>query len=300
MYGFLTTIPLIFTIICFIVKAVMVIRGDIVKKVNQTTRRLQYLVAGALIIGTLPFILAITNGVYFDLLPDDPYLPLVLDRYVVVGAYLGIILLALIITIGFNRNSFLLNISKSFAEKFQIPFMALVILSGCPLIVEACLFASNTIKYERYLKIVRYVAIIGPILTFSFTIWYYVSLSKELYNLSKAKKRDMRIFPKIAILLIVMIAFIFGFFIFLMLVLVVDYRSKEYILYMNLSGGFLGLSILPILDHFLITISIMVEIADKSRKPVKKVVVNARVEMNVQTTAMPATIKEKDTEIINK
>ena len=306
MYGLLTAVPMALVVFAFIVKAIMIIRSaGYMSKMNKTSRQFHFVIAGALLIATMPFILAIINGIYFDLPPEDPYFPLVLDRFTAVGASLGMILLATIFTLAFIRESFLLNIEKKIAKMFQIPFLAIVILTGCPMIVEACLFATKAVHDERYLKIVRFTFLFGSIILISFVIWYVPSISRAMYNLSMDKKRDLRVFQKVSILVMVIITFLLGFIIFVGLILVVDYRSKEYILYMNLAGGFLGLSILPILDHFLIMSSIMIEILhqrnqspDESGKA--KITTNAipPIHLMLKPLEIESNFNDKDTKII--
>ena len=300
MYGLLTTIPLMITFVALLVKAVIIIRGKEVQKFNQSTRLVHLIIVAALILGTLPLFLGIINGIFFDLLPKDPYLPLILDRFTFIGGFLlGLFLMAVIVTISFIRHSFLMNISKPFATKFGILLLLLTLLSGCPIFVEACLFASGAINDQRYLKMVRIIAIVGSIFPVSFIIWTTLSIYKAMCNLAKTKKHNQnsKIFQKAYILIIVNFSFFLALYIFLALFMVSEYRSKEYLLYFNLAGACVGLSPPPLVDVYLIFRETFLEILSHRRKPKKLVI--AAVANTIPT--MPPTVKlENDTEIIMK
>lgn len=300
MFGLLTTIPLMLTIIAFIANAWVIAHGDFIKKVNRTTRRYQLIIANALIIGTLPFVLAIINGIYFDLQPDDPYLPLALDRFAAVGAYCGVCIISSLVTISFIRLSFLLDISKEFAKSFGLFLLISQFLSGCPTLVEACLFATKAINDTKYLHIARVILLIEDLFAFSFVGWYVVSLFGAMKELSKAKKRsrDTEVFQKIFRNNMAILAFLILHFIFFALLLAVDFRSKEYMIFYNLCGSCIGFSFLPMIDIFIISNTLLIEIVDKSRKPIKKVMAPVAMEM---INSVPPTIAldaAKTTEIM--
>lgn len=271
MFGVWTTIPLIITIISLLAKSALIIRRDQVQKENQTTRRYHLALALAFFIGAFPFSIGVLNGIYFDLLPEDPYLPLVFDRISVIGAFLGIILISAIFTWAFIRESFLLNISKTFAKKFQIPFNVIGLMSGCPLIVEGFLFAAKIIKDGQYLMMVRYIALGGSIFSFLFVLCFLLSIHRAIWKLSNQKKvlvNKMQVYYKFFFLSISTQILGILIFVFYTMALFSPYRSNAYILSLNLAGSCIGLSALCMIEGYLLMNSILMKILNKQNESI--------------------------------
>lgn len=304
MIGLLSTIPVMLLIILFIAKSVSIIRRDMLKKLNQTTRRFQLFIAASLIIGTLPYILEILNGIYFDLLPDDPYLPLVLDRWTLIGGFLGICLITTVSVIAFIRLSFLMNISKQTATKWGVLMLGFLILIEGSLIIEASLFTSKAYDDAIYLRIFRYIILGGSFCSYAFVFWFILSLINAIYSLSKSKKNaDAKkvLAKKVFLLAYSSLTFACFFLIFYTMALASATRN-EYILFLNLCGACIGFSALPLIDCALLInsklieiLSRTVEIVDRTPKSKKKVVSNSANTKAMATATI--TMKEIQTEI---
>ena len=268
----MTSILFMIIIVAFLAKATIIIRGDTVKKVNKTTRQNQLVRAGALITGSLFFVLAIFSSLYFDFFPDDPYLPLVLDKFTIVGAYFGICLFGLVSILIFIRFSVIYNISKKMSEKIGMMLLTLLLLAAAPLVFEGILFASRIISDERYMEYARYIASAGAFFFFIFIIWEYVVLSNAIVRLSRTKRKaqqgDSAIKPT-HVLLCAIIGCIFLFFVFLFLFQAVKYRSQEYLIFRNIAGFLIGVCALSVLElQFNLEIIVLdvLEHSNKSRK----------------------------------
>ena len=302
MFGLLTTIPIMLTILAFLAYASLIIHGGHLKKVNRTVRRFQLFVAGAIIAGTFPYTVGILNGVYFDLFPQDPYMPLVLDRFTSIGAFLGICLMALIIIVTFIRYSFFFNISKDFAKKFGISLLVLIFLTGVPMIVEGCLFAAKSINDARYLPIVRSLFIGGSLCSYSFMYVYTLSLLPALYSFSQTKRLEKdELFRKLYLLTYSSLAVAVFLFLCLVLAMIKEYRSHLYLIFYHLCGPGIGFSALALVEVFFTINSIIIDIikdqkrsADqKTNEPASKLIPLAP-----KVIASTITIRETDTQIV--
>ena len=277
MIGLLASIPFMIIILTFLFKAASIIIGGRVKKINKSSRQFRLFIAGLFICGTLPYILGIISGIYFDLMPDDPFVPAALDRFTFLGAFLGICLIAPIALLIFIRFSVLYNISKDLAKKISLALILLIVLSGCPMIVEAGLFASKSIDHANYLVTVRYLFLGGSVTLFLFMAWEFVVLSQSILKLSRAKKirQDMMVIKTIYICLFSTLASILLFFAFYILLQVVEYRSKEYIWSRNIAGFFIGFCALSAIELQMNLELIVIDVLEHSNKATRKVCVPA-------------------------
>lgn len=132
----------------------------------------------------------------------DGYIPFVLDRIAVIFGYQVIALIVMFDAIILYQFSSVINLSRSFASRFQLCLGTWVVLTSLPLWIESILFMAKIIDHGSLFVMSRYwlLAGIAPMALYDTTQTFYIAF--HLHGLSKLKcvRDDQKMFEKMTFL----------------------------------------------------------------------------------------------------
>ena len=298
MIGILSAIPFMIFIVVFVAIAIKITRTEgILIRLNRKSRQVNFILAGGFLTGTFPLMLGVINGLLFDLFPPDDYTGLVIDRFATIFGYIGILQLTFLQIFHILRYHVLYNISQRSSRVLGISLIAFLTMTTWPITTEAIQFTSKTIESNSQLFIIsRYIILAGEIVVLLFTTWHFTFIAMEIYKFSKIKDVENRreLFQRIYFLLYLSLFFIFLIVFFFILSFTTTYRSKEYIVYIHLSGAFIGFASISCLQfaHRLGEVVVMIvemKVVQSSVQPpvpLKKLVANSN--------TLPSSLKTKN------